>query len=109
MCLDHVASHGSRKFLLERDIHHEPGGAFLPAFGVEVVNRVALGLGNLSEETEPFLYMARLFSFLLILAAIVNKNRRKLLHARKTNELDNDAKQEAGIRGKHPIKNSTGE
>ena len=43
---------------------------FAAAFGVEVINRVALGLDTLSEETEPFLYMVRLFSFLLILRSL---------------------------------------
>ena len=57
---------------------------FAAAFGVEVINRVALGLDTLSEETEPFLYMVRLFSFLLILAAIADKNRRKRLHSKET-------------------------
>lgn len=64
---------------------------FAAAFGVEVINRVALGLGTLSEETEPFLYMVRLFSFLLILAAIVDKNRRKRLHTKRTGNSDHAA------------------
>ncbi len=64
---------------------------FAAAFGMEVINRMALGLGELSEETEPFLYMVRLFSFLLILAAIVDKNRRKGLQRGKTGKPDFDA------------------
>ncbi len=61
---------------------------FAAAFGMEVINRMALALGELSEETEPFLYMVRLFSFLLILAAIVDKNRRKRMQTGKTGKSD---------------------
>ena len=50
---------------------------FATAFAVEGVNRVALGLSNVSEETAPYFYLVRLFAFLLILAAIVDKNRKK--------------------------------
>ena len=50
---------------------------FAVAFGVEGLNRTVLGLSVLSKETEPFLYLIRLLSFLLILAAIVDKNRKK--------------------------------
>ncbi len=64
---------------------------FAAAFSVEVINRMALGLGDLSEETEPFLYMVRLFSFLLILAAIVDKNRRKHMQTGKTGKPDHGA------------------
>lgn len=64
---------------------------FAAAFGMEVINRTALALGELSEETEPILYMVRLFSFLLILAAIVNKNRRKRLQTGKIGKSDDGA------------------
>jgi uncharacterized membrane protein HdeD (DUF308 family) len=50
---------------------------FALAFAVEGVNRVALGLTDPSQEDEPYFYLVRLFSFLLILAAIVDKNRKK--------------------------------
>ncbi|MEP7342530.1 MAG: DUF5985 family protein [Acidobacteriota bacterium] len=50
---------------------------FATAFAVEGLNRVVLGLSNVSEETAPYFYLVRLFSFLLILAAIVDKNRKK--------------------------------
>jgi len=50
---------------------------FAMAFTVEGLNRVALGLTHVSEETEPYFYLVRLFAFLLILAAIVDKNRKK--------------------------------
>jgi uncharacterized membrane protein HdeD (DUF308 family) len=50
---------------------------FATAFGVEGVNRIALGLTDVSQENEPYFYLVRLFSFLLILAAIVDKNRKK--------------------------------
>jgi uncharacterized membrane protein HdeD (DUF308 family) len=50
---------------------------FATAFAVEGINRVVLGLTDVSEDTEPYFYLIRLFSFLLILAAIVDKNRKK--------------------------------
>lgn len=50
---------------------------FATAFAAEGLDRVALGLMNVSEETAPYFYLVRLFSFLLILAAIVDKNRKK--------------------------------
>lgn len=50
---------------------------FAAAFGIEAVNRFAQSLSSFSEETEPIFYLVRLISFLLILAAIVNKNRSK--------------------------------
>jgi uncharacterized membrane protein HdeD (DUF308 family) len=56
---------------------------FAAAFGIEGVSRVAQGLTTVSEETEPLIYVVRLFSFLLILAAIVDKNRSKRTQIRK--------------------------
>jgi hypothetical protein len=50
---------------------------FAVAFGVEGLNRSVLGLSTVSKETEPFFYLIRLLAFLLILAAIVDKNRKK--------------------------------
>jgi len=50
---------------------------FATAFVVEGLNRVVLGLTNVPEETAPYFYLVRLFAFLLILAAIVDKNRKK--------------------------------
>lgn len=50
---------------------------FTLAFAVEGINRVALGLTDPSQESEPYFYLVRLFSFLLILAAIADKNRKK--------------------------------
>jgi hypothetical protein len=48
---------------------------FSLAFAVDAVGRVLLALGNVSDEQEPLIYMARFFTFALILLAIVNKNR----------------------------------
>jgi hypothetical protein len=42
---------------------------------VDAVTRLALGLGNVSDEHEPKFYIARLLTFALILVAIINKNR----------------------------------
>jgi uncharacterized membrane protein HdeD (DUF308 family) len=50
---------------------------FATAFAVEGVNRAVLGMTDVSQENEPYFYLVRLFSFLLILAAIVDKNRKK--------------------------------
>ncbi|HEX9001446.1 MAG TPA: DUF5985 family protein [Blastocatellia bacterium] len=50
---------------------------FALAFAVEGLNRMALGLTDPAQEDEPYFYLVRLFSFLLILAAIVDKNRKK--------------------------------
>ena len=48
---------------------------FAVAFGVDAVSRVILALGDISDEHEPFFYLARLISFGLILLAIIDKNR----------------------------------
>lgn len=50
---------------------------FAIAFGVEGLNRALLGLTAASQEQEPFFYLVRLFTFGLILVAIVDKNRTK--------------------------------
>jgi uncharacterized membrane protein HdeD (DUF308 family) len=57
---------------------------FAAAFGIEGVNRVAQGLSAVSEETEPLFFLVRFFSFLLIIAAIVDKNRSKGMRVRTT-------------------------
>jgi uncharacterized membrane protein HdeD (DUF308 family) len=48
---------------------------FALAFGGDSVTRFSLGLMHLSQEAEPLFYLARLFTFALIIAAIVQKNR----------------------------------
>ena len=48
---------------------------FAISFGVEGVNRFALGLFERPNEGAPWFYLIRLFSFLLILMAIAHKNR----------------------------------
>jgi uncharacterized membrane protein HdeD (DUF308 family) len=48
---------------------------FSLAFAVDAVTRVALALGNVSNEDEPLVYTARFVTFALIAAAIINKNR----------------------------------
>jgi len=50
---------------------------FAAAFLLEAINRTTLAaIGSVSEEQEPLFYMVRLFSFVLILIAIVDKNLR---------------------------------
>jgi hypothetical protein len=48
---------------------------FALAFGVDAATRFSLGLVHVSQEAEPLFYLARLLTFLLIIAAIVQKNR----------------------------------
>lgn len=48
---------------------------FSLAFAVDAVTRLALGLGNVSNEDEPLFYIARFVTFALIVLAIINKNR----------------------------------
>jgi hypothetical protein len=57
---------------------------FAAAFGIEGVNRVAQGLSTVSEEREPLFFLVRLISFLLIIAAVVDKNRSKSMRAGRT-------------------------
>lgn len=49
---------------------------FAAAFGLDALTRFILGMGELSEETQPLVYLARLVTFCLIIIAIVGKNRR---------------------------------
>lgn len=48
---------------------------FSAAFLIEGVNRMAFLFIEQPNEGNPIIYMVRLFSYLLILAAIINKNR----------------------------------
>jgi uncharacterized membrane protein HdeD (DUF308 family) len=48
---------------------------FAIAFGLDAVTRFFLGLAHLSDESEPLFYLARLVTFVLIIAAIIQKNR----------------------------------
>ena len=48
---------------------------FAVAFTLEGGNRALLGLDYISNESEPMIYLVRLVSFVLILIAIVDKNR----------------------------------
>ena len=47
---------------------------FAAAFALDAVTRLVLGMAQLSEETEPLIYTARLVTFGLIIVAIVRKN-----------------------------------
>lgn len=47
---------------------------FAIAFFVEGLCRVILGLGDYTSEQEPFVYLLRLASYLLIFYAILGKN-----------------------------------
>jgi uncharacterized membrane protein HdeD (DUF308 family) len=49
---------------------------FALAFGLDALIRLLLGLSEVSAETEPFFYLARLVSFALIIVAIIRKNQR---------------------------------
>jgi hypothetical protein len=50
---------------------------FAMSFLLEGVNRAALGLSGNPNEDQPFFYFVRFLSYVLILIAIVNKNRKK--------------------------------
>jgi uncharacterized membrane protein HdeD (DUF308 family) len=50
--------------------------AFSVAFMIEGLNRCALLLLKHPNEGSPWIYLVRLFAFMLILGGIVNKNRR---------------------------------
>jgi hypothetical protein len=50
-------------------------GFFAAAFAVFAVNGVALGLTDPDAEVRVYLYTVRLIGFLLILVAIIDKNR----------------------------------
>ncbi len=49
---------------------------FAIAFFILGANRIAQGLNPLSTEQEPYFYLVRFFAYLLILIAIVDKNRK---------------------------------
>jgi uncharacterized membrane protein HdeD (DUF308 family) len=48
---------------------------FAAAFGIDAVGRVALGIIETSNENDPVAYLSRLVTFVLIVVAIVQKNR----------------------------------
>lgn len=48
---------------------------FSLAFGLDAASRVGLGLSHVTSEQEPFFFLARLITYGLIIAAIVQKNR----------------------------------
>ncbi|HLM62038.1 MAG TPA: DUF5985 family protein, partial [Pyrinomonadaceae bacterium] len=48
---------------------------FAVAFGLEGLNRALLGLIQSPSENEPLFYLVRLLSFVLILIAIIDKNK----------------------------------
>ena len=49
--------------------------AFAAAFAIEGINRMAFFLVDKPSEGSPIIYMVRLVAFLLIVGAIVGKNR----------------------------------
>ena len=48
---------------------------FAAAFMIDALARFVLGFAELSEETQPLVYGARLITFGLIIIAIIRKNR----------------------------------
>ena len=50
---------------------------FALSFFIEGFNRAALGLSDNPNEGRPFFYLVRLSAFLVILVAIVQKNRQR--------------------------------
>jgi Family of unknown function (DUF5985) len=49
---------------------------FALAFGLDALNRAILGTIAFPEEQQPFFFLVRLITFGLILAAIIDKNRK---------------------------------
>jgi hypothetical protein len=47
---------------------------FSIAFAIDAGTRLMLGLGHVSDEQQPFFYIARLVAFCIIILAIVQKN-----------------------------------
>mgnify|MGYP007039530443 CR=1 FL=1 len=52
---------------------------FAVAFGVDAATRTVLAVGHINQEHEPLFYLARLLTFLLIILAIIDKNRTRRL------------------------------
>ena len=48
---------------------------FAAAFALDAITRVALAVSHPGDELEPFYYLARLVTFGLIIAGIIQKNR----------------------------------
>ena len=48
---------------------------FSLAFGLDALTRLVLGITPIPDESEPLFYIARLVTFGLIIAAIIQKNR----------------------------------
>lgn len=59
---------------------------FAISFFVEALNRAALGLAAVPNEQEPFFYLVRLCAFVLIIVAIVDKNRVEKLPGKSTQQ-----------------------
>ena len=72
-----TASLAASAFFLKfwRQTHDKLFLGFSAAFAIEGVNRLAFLFLDQPNEGNPLIYTVRLFSYLLILAAIVNKNR----------------------------------
>lgn len=49
---------------------------FAVAFGIFAMSYAALGLVPLADERRPYVFLLRLIGFVVILAAIIQKNRR---------------------------------
>jgi uncharacterized membrane protein HdeD (DUF308 family) len=54
---------------------------FAASFGVEGVNRFLMGARRETTEAEPIYYLIRLVAFVLILVAIIDKNRTGARHS----------------------------
>lgn len=72
-----TASLAASAFFLKfwRQTHDKLFLGFSAAFAIEGINRLAFLFLDNPNEGNPVIYTVRLFSYLLILAAIVNKNR----------------------------------
>jgi hypothetical protein len=60
-----------------RQTHERLFGIFAWAFGMLAVERVVLEMTDPTMESRPFVYLFRLAAFLLIIAGVVDKNRKQ--------------------------------
>jgi hypothetical protein len=61
---------------------------FAAAFALFAVQYLALAISNPDAETRPYYYMVRLLAFLLIIAGVLQKNRRTATPARRSRGRD---------------------
>lgn len=51
---------------------------FAAAFAIMAINRMLLGMTNVTQESEPLIYCLKLVSYGFILAGVIDKNRKRV-------------------------------